>query len=134
MSAARPVNDRVAIVGEVGDARSRVDEFYPYVEEEQWYTFAGGVRFVWRRPRVTTFVDGLVGAAIGEQRFYHPPGFSSHDERFSLIQYGGGGDIRITQRVAARVTAKVLLLVSGAGETVGLLRFTAGVVVGIGRR
>lgn len=133
VSAARPVNDYLAIVGDVGAARSRDDDFYPYVEEEQWYTFAGGVRFAWRRPRVTTFVDGLVGAAITNMQF-HSHRVSTFNERFGLIQYGGGADIRITGRVAARVTGKVLLLVSGAGDTVARLRLTAGVVVGIGRR
>ena len=130
VSAARPVNDYLAIVGEVGDARSReeyylYDEFYPYVAEYQWSTFAGGVRFAWRRPRVTTFMDALVGAAM--------IGTSATEETNGLIQYGGGADIRITGRVAARVAAKVLVVVdsSGAGAR---LRLTAGVVVGIGRR
>ena len=134
VSAARPVNDYLAIVGEVGDARGGDDEFYPYVEEDQWYTFAGGVRLAWRRPRVTTFVDGLVGAAITNMHFHRGRRVSTHNERLGLIQYGGGADIRITGRVAARVTGKALLLVSGTGGTAFRLRLTAGVVVSIGRR
>ena len=137
VSAARPVNDYLAIVGEVGDARSReefhlYDEFYPYVAEYQWYTFAGGVRFAWRRPRVTTFMDALVGAVMINEQF-HSFGIRTYSESNGLIQYGGGADIRITGRVAARVAAKVLLVVDASGAA-ARLRLTAGVVVGIGRR
>ena len=86
VSAARPVNDYLAIVGEVGDARGGDDQYYPYVEEDEWYTFAGGVRFLWRRPRVTTFVDGLVGAAIINQQFHHRHRVSTFNETLGLIQ------------------------------------------------
>ena len=130
VSAARPVNDYLTIVGEVGDARSREEytlygEFYPHVAEYQWSTFAGGVRFAWRRPRVTTFMDALVGAAMIEA--------SRTKETNGLIQYGGGADIRITRRIAARVAAKLLLVVESSAAA-ARLRFTAGVVMGIGRR
>ena len=106
-------------------------KFYPYVEEHQWYTFAGGVRFAWRRPRVTSFMDALVGAHVVNQRFQR----TTYSESNGLIQYGGGADIRITRRIAARVAAKLLVVVDGSGGGVAArLRLTAGVVVGIGRR
>ena len=55
VSAGRPVNDRLSLVGEVGIARLRYSDVY-FVEEGQLLTYVGGVRFGSRRPRVAWFV------------------------------------------------------------------------------
>ena len=140
VSAGRPVNDRLSLVGEVGIARLRYSDVY-FVEEGQLLTYVGGVRFAWHRPRVAWFVNALVGAIqFNEQEQYRVSPdepfrvLRPFTERLGVIQLGGGADIRLATRVAARITAETLSAVGyeGAGFVGG--RVTAGVVVGIGRR
>ena len=141
VSAGRPVNDRLSLVGEVGIARLRYSDVY-FVEEGQLLTYVGGVRFAWRRPRVAWFVHALVGAIQSNDQqqfrvspdepflFLGPP----FTERLGVIQLGGGADIRLATRVAARITAETLTAFDYQGTGFVGGRVTAGVVVGIGRR
>ena len=141
VSAGRPVNDRLSLVGEVGIARFRDSDVY-YGAEGQLVTYVGGVRFGSRRPRVAWFVHALVGAIQGnlqEQsrvspdepfRFHGPP----FTDRLGVIQLGVGADIRLATRVAARITAETLTGFDSMGAGLVGGRVTAGIVVGIGRR
>ena len=140
VSAGRPVNDRLSLVGEVGIARLRYSDVN-FVQEGQLLTYVGGVRFAWRRPRVAWFVNVLVGGMHSHEQQQHRlfldeplRFFRPSTERLGVIQLGGGVDIRLATRVAARITAETLSAFGyqGAGFVGG--RVTTGIVVGIGRR
>ena len=130
LSVAGPLNDRMALVGEVAGTSLR--------DAGRGQTFLIGLRYAWSGRRVTPFVQGLVGGASLGRTFTSSFGQGDTVEIESLLggwQVGGGIDVRLTDHIAARLAANSLTLYSdrltgyrGSGKTTRF-RFAAGAVV-----
>ncbi len=138
VSGARNVTDMLAIVGEVSGAYKSEAEFQLEVDKAL-YTLMGGVRYYRHLARVTPFAQFLLGgAALG--RKVTVGGYSEWvggNIEFA-IQPGAGVDIRLTDRLAARVQGDWRRVFS-ADEALGIvdgnqIRIAAGIVVGFGSR
>ena len=130
VSGARNVTDMLAIVGEVSGAY-KSEAVSGFEVDKALYTLMGGVRYYRRLARVTPFAQFLLGvAALVAQ---------PNDEAIDFaIQPGAGVDIRLTDRLAARVQGDWRRLFS-ADEALGTvdgnqIRISAGIVVGFGSR
>ena len=133
-SAARPLSDRSAIVGEVGYARYSEGGRPRARLEHLLYTFLGGVRFARRSPRVTPFVEALTGVLKTTTRRHPGDTYIFYGQQhFIVLQVGAGADIQIGRRAAVRIGIRLHTPLSSSGMYPGLL-FTAGYVVGIGSR
>ncbi len=139
VSGARNVTDMLAIVGEVSGAYKSEAEFGLEVDR-LLFTLMGGVRYYRRLARVTPFAQFLLGgAALGSK--VTVGGYSEWDPNSGpefAIQPGAGVDIRLTDRLAARVQGDWRRLFSG-DEALGFvdgnqIRIAAGIVVGFGSR
>ena len=137
VSAARPLGDHFAVVGEFADVSFR-EASLEYVDEGSWYTYLAGVRYAFPVARVMPFVQVLGGIATGTvQQEAMLPGDPAHSfaltRHFGALQAGAGMDIRITRHIAARVAANAFTRYDG-GEALTRFRFATGVVFGIGNR
>ena len=130
VSVAAPLDDRISLVGEVAGASLR--------KAGRGRTFLIGLRHAWPGRRVTPFVQGLVGGASLARfsRFGFVDGGTIEVESlFGGYQVGGGIDIGITKRIAARLAANSVTLYSERlglyGESGGAtrFRFVAGAVL-----
>lgn len=131
VSVAGPLDERMALVGEVAGTSLR--------EAGQGQTFLIGLRYAWPGRRVAPFVQGLVGGANLERTFNdwrYTGNTLKVESLFGAWQVGGGIDVRITRRIAARLAASSLTLHSERlmhfGEPSGRttrFRFAAGTVL-----
>lgn len=133
VSIAGSLDDRSALVGEVAGLSVR--------QAGRGHVFLIGLRHAWSGRRVTPFVQGLVGgASLG--RTFHPFGLVEArpvevESLFGGHQVGGGIDVRITRRIAARLAANALTLYSDRLEVHGesgsttRFRFGAGAVLSV---
>ena len=131
LSAAGPLNERMALVGEVAGTSLR--------EAGNGQMFLIGLRYTWPGRRVTPFVQGLVGGGNLERTFINWRFRGDTLKIESLYggwQVGGGIDVRITRRIAARLAASSLTLYSDRlmhyGEPssrITRFRFAAGAVM-----
>ena len=131
VSVAAPLDDRISLVGEVAGASLR--------RAGSGQTFLIGLRRAWPGRRVTPFVQGLVGGASLARplsRFGFVEGGTVELESFfGGYQVGGGIDVGITRRIAARLAANSVTLYSerlklygGSGDATRF-RFVAGAVL-----
>ena len=125
LSVASPLNDRISLVGEVAGTSLR--------DAGRGQTFLIGLRYAWSGRRVTPFVEGLVGGASLRQTFTTivPSPYGQRNSLLGGWQVGGGIDVRITERIAARLAANSLTLYSDrlpSGST-RRFRFAAGAVL-----
>ncbi len=133
VSGAGNVTDTLAIVGEFSGAYKTEAEFG--VEIDQYVlTLMGGVRYSQRLARVTPFAQFLLGGAGGDRK---PAGSDAGGGVEFASQLGAGVDIRLTDRLAARVQGDWRRLFSG-DEALGFvdgnqIRIAAGIVVGFRR-
>ena len=130
VSGARNVTDMLAIVGEVSGAYKSEAEF-GFEIDKLVVTLMGGVRYYRRLARVTPFAQFLLGGAA----LIAQPNDGAID---FAIQPGAGVDIRLTDRLAARVQGDWRRIFS-ADEALGTvdgnqIRIAAGIVVGFGSR
>ena len=135
VSAARPLGEHFSVTGEFGTVAYR-DAVPEYVDEGRLYTYLAGVRYAFPVARVKPFVQVLAGAATGEvQQELLSSGVTASSfartRHFGALQAGGGMDVRITRRIAARVAANAFTRYAG-GVSLTRFRFTTGVVFGIG--
>ena len=142
VSGAGNVTDMLAIVGEVSGAYK--DNSEPELGFEAvvaLYTIMGGVRYYRRRARVTPFAQFLLGISSWRTSATFG-GFSRSTVSgpHFVIQPGAGVDIRLTDRLAARVQGDWRRIFS-ADEAHGAqavdsnqIRIAAGIVVGFGSR
>ena len=125
------LNDRMALVGEIAGVSLR--------QAGRGHAFLIGLRHAWSGRRVTPFVQGLAGGANLERTF-HPFGLAEGStveiaSLFGGYQVGGGIDVRITRRIAARLAANSLTLYSdrlklhGESGSTTRFRFGAGAVL-----
>ena len=133
VSGAGNVTDTLAIVGEFSGAYKSEAEFG--VEIDQYVlTLMFGVRYYRRLARVTPFAQFLLGGAGGDRK---PAGSDAGGGVEFASQLGAGVDIRLTDRLAARVQGDWRRLFSG-DEALGFvdgnqIRIAAGIVVGFRR-
>ena len=130
VSVARPLDDRVTLVGEVAGASLR--------KAGRGQTVLVGFRYAWSGRRVTPFVQGLVGgASLGRtfDRCCLEGDTVEVESLFGGYQVAAGIDVRITRRIAARFAANSLTLYSdrlksyyGESGSTTRFRFTAGAV------
>lgn len=135
VSGAGNVTDVLAIVGEVSGAYKTVEALVLDVDLDL-YTFMGGVRYYRRLARVTPFAQFFLGAArlSAESTFL---GFTeSESETEFAIQPGAGIDIRLTDRLAARLQGdwRRIFFAEGFSDDSNEFRFAVGLVVGLGSR
>lgn len=131
VSVAAPLDDSISLVGEVAGASLR--------KAGRGQTFLIGLRHAWPGRRVTPFVQGLVGGASLARQFSRfgsvEGGTVELESFFGGYQVGGGIDVGITRRMAARFAANSLTLYSERlnlyGESGGAtrFRFVAGAVL-----
>ena len=129
VSGAGNVTDTLAIVGEVNIAYKTEAEFGVEIDKRV-LPLMGGVRYSRRLARVTPFAQFLLGAAV----LAAVPNDGVID---FAIQPGAGVDIRLTDRLAARVQGDWRRIFSG-DEALGTvdgnqIRIAAGIVVGFRR-
>ena len=124
VSFSAPVAPLTAVVAEVaGNYRRGL----PYGEDDDWltlHTFMAGAR-VSGRGRVRPFAQFLVGAARGA--------WAGDSEARFAIEPGGGVDVALGTRTAARVGVGLPIVYPGEG-TFKMFRFHAGVVFALGAR
>jgi len=118
----------MALVGEVTGTSLR--------EGGRGQTFLVGLRYAWSGRRVEPFVQGLVGGANLTRTFSRFGRSVEVESLFGAYQVGGGLDVGITERVAARFAVDYLTLHSDrllsygeSGSSAGLARFTTAAVV-----
>lgn len=131
-SAGVNLGDGFAVIGEVSGSYATIDLFGTDVDANV-HTFMGGARFVRRMDRITPFAQVLVGLA----RASGPGDSLVHQIRDVVtglaIQPGGGVDVRLSERLSARVAADYRRIVSEDADG-NALRFTGGLVLGFGSR
>ena len=142
VSGAGNVTDTLAIVGEVsGIHKDNSEPELGFEADVALYTIMGGVRYYRRRARVTPFAQFLLGISgwLTSATF---GGFSrsTGSGPYLVIQPGAGVDIRLTDRLAARLQGDWRRIFS-ADEALGAqavdsnqIRIAAGIVVGFGSR
>ena len=131
-SAGVNLSERFAVVGEVSGSYATIDLFGTDVDANV-HTFMGGARFVRRMDRVTPFAQFLVGLArAGGGVDFLGVQISDAVTDFA-IQPGGGVDVRVTERLSARVGADYRRIFSEDADG-NELRFTGGIVLGFGSR
>jgi hypothetical protein len=74
------------------------------------HTFMGGPRLAWRTSRVTPRAEVLFGTARMATTFTMPEETVSFSRYHFAMQFGGGMDVQLTSRVAARVGANRRLI------------------------
>ena len=138
LSAAAPLDGRMALVGEVAGTMGEGFGFTPAIGSgitlrlaDKGQTALIGLRYAWSGRRMTPFVQGLVGGARVSYS-----GLSDDDvtSLFGAWQVGGGVDVPIARRFAARFAANFLTLQSGRFRLRGSdsnvrFRFLAGAVL-----
>jgi opacity protein-like surface antigen len=131
-SAGVNLSEMFTVVGEVSGSYATIDLFGTDVDANV-HTFMGGARFVRRMDRVTPFAQVLVGLArAGGGVDFLGVQISDAVTDFA-IQPGGGVDVRLTERLSARVGADYRRIFSEDADG-SELRFTGGIVVGFGSR
>ena len=127
-SVAVPLNSWASIVGDGGGHYSHTDDLGPnfrgVTADSSVYEFLVGPQFT-RRGMVSPFVHALVGRAQG-----HTSLGTFSDGGFALA-VGGGADVKINRRFAARVQLDELASFADILEE--NLRFGAGIVLRLGR-
>ena len=133
VSGAGNVTDTLAIVGEFSGAYKSEAVFGVEIDR-CLLTLMGGVRYSQRLARVTPFAQFLLGGAGMDSK---PSGSDAGGGVEFASQLGAGVDIRLTDRLAARVQGDWRRLFSG-DEALGFvdgnqIRIAAGIVVGFRR-
>ena len=100
VSGAGNVTDMLAIVGEVSEAYKSEAEFGVEIDK-RLLTLMGGVRYSQRLARVTPFAQFLLGGA-GAESGPVTSGLDGDKVEYAS-QLGAGVEIRLTDRLAARV-------------------------------
>lgn len=100
------------------------------------HTFMGGPRVQWRSHRVAPYAQMLFGVARSASIFTVPEETLSDVRHHFAMAPGGGVDVQLSNRVAARVGANLRLIRSEIGTPTGSEMFTfqelqliAGIVV-----
>ena len=131
------LNEMIGIVGEVG-GNYKSDSLFGVTVDQKVHEFMGGVRVSSRRnPMVVPFGQFLVGGA----NYSASGGADIEDLTISIsdsetnfaIQAGGGVNVRLTDRVGARVGADYLRAFHEVSDT-NIFRFVVGINVSFGMR
>lgn len=131
-SAGVNLTDMFTVVGEVSGSYATIDLFGTDVDADV-HTFMGGARYVRRLDRISPFAQFLVGVArAGGGVDFLGVQISDSVTDFA-IQPGGGVDVGLTDRLAARVGVDYRRIFSEDADG-NELRFTGGVVLRFGSR
>ncbi|HLG54283.1 MAG TPA: hypothetical protein VI485_03065 [Vicinamibacterales bacterium] len=131
-SAAFNLTDMIAVVGEVSGSYATIQLFGAAVDANV-HTFMGGARFFRRMDRLTAFAQVLAGVARADGGVDFLGVQISDSVTDFAIQPGGGVDVRLTERLAARFGADYRRIFSEDSDG-NEFRFLAGMVLGFGSR
>ena len=132
VSGAGYLTDRIAIVGEVAGSRwSETNSDFDLIATVDVITFLAGVRLRLERGPVVPFVQLLAGGARGRATLSGLGAESSESATGLAIQPGGGVDVLLNDRMAARATFDYRRI-SFESQTTNQIRVAVGVVMGIG--